>query len=145
MLDNPLRQNVAAEVADGLVDLDRDASISQRREAHWFNVRVDHRPLSRPVVADASMPRDMSAFHSIGPQHIEMQHGHNRVHVAGIESFVEVLEDVYVGARHRDGSITKGPGPSPALTRLHVDWRAAFNPPGRRLRGSGRTVPSARR
>src|SRR5207302_962964 len=88
------------EIPYDLVNLDLGATISQRREAHRLDMRIDHRPLSRPVFADAVMAANISAFHSVGPQHVTMHGGENRCHVTGIEPFIESSEELNVGARH---------------------------------------------
>jgi CBS-domain-containing membrane protein len=40
-------------ISSAQVDLDIGSSIRADRETNWLRVGVDHRPLSRPVVADA--------------------------------------------------------------------------------------------
>ena len=47
----PRRATTPCEVADGLVDVDRDAAVVGLREAHRLDVRVDQRELARPVLA----------------------------------------------------------------------------------------------
>jgi hypothetical protein len=67
MTDSPVGQEIAPEVAHGLVDLDCDDTITFRPEIDRLDMRVDHRPLTCPVGANAVVAVHMAAFHSVRP------------------------------------------------------------------------------
>ena len=55
-------------------------------------MRVDHRPLAQPVVADALAAMDVTTFHTIRPEHARVHGGKHRLHVTGIEPIIETLK-----------------------------------------------------
>src|ERR1700757_2243718 len=60
-------QRVAFEIADGLPDLYDDCAIRSSMKAHWLDVRTDHTPLARPVLAYGLAAMDVATIHPIGP------------------------------------------------------------------------------
>ncbi len=89
-----VEQQLALEIARDLLDLDIDRSIRTDREAGWRHVRVHHRPLARPIVTDARVSVDMPSFQAVGPHDISVHGREHRFHVAGVETFIEVLEEL---------------------------------------------------
>lgn len=70
-------------------------------------MRVDHLPLVRPVVANAFVSVDMSAFHAVGPHNVSVQCRQYRFHVAGVEVVLEASEKFGV-ARHPASHVFMG-------------------------------------
>ena len=63
-----IEQRIPVQIARGQMNLDVGCSILADRKAGWLRACVHHRPLSRPVVADAVVPVEMPAFQPVGPR-----------------------------------------------------------------------------
>src|ERR1700730_15836585 len=82
-------------------------------------MRVDYRPLPRPVIADTVVSVNMPALHAVGPHDVSVHGRQHRFHVAGVETVVKVLEKFSLSlgiARSLDLSpgkskLTEGLGP----------------------------------
>jgi hypothetical protein len=60
-------QRSAFEIADGLPDLCDDRAIRSSMKAHRLDVRIDHAPLARPVLAYGLAAMDVATIHAVGP------------------------------------------------------------------------------
>src|SRR5262245_35140510 len=100
MFDHSLRDNIPFQVPDHLMDFNDSATSLIGIESDRFDVRIDRRPLARPVITDALMAIDTSAFPTIRPIYIRAHESQDSVDVAGIEGVVDFCEQIIV-ARHR--------------------------------------------
>jgi hypothetical protein len=86
----PLQQ-VAFEIPDGLLDLSDDRAIRSSMKGHWLDVRTDHAPLARPVLAYGLAAMDMATIHAVGPDDIIGEHGQDAVDISSVKSIVDAL------------------------------------------------------
>ena len=93
--DNLIRQQIAIQVAHHLMYFHDDFPLRSGGERDRLHVRIDHGPLARPVTAYAVPPVDMSAFQSICPYDILVHGGEHRLHIALVESAVNMPEEFY--------------------------------------------------
>ena len=90
-----IEQHLAFEVMHDLVDVDSDFILTASRISDRLNVRIDHRPLTRPVAAHAIPSMNVAAFHSICPCDI-LAHGCKyRLHVTGVKPGINAFEKLY--------------------------------------------------
>src|SRR4051812_23201124 len=85
-------ERLALEIADGLSDRCDDHAIRSSTKAHGLDVRTDHGPLTRPVLAYGLAAVNMATVHTVRPSDISGEHGQNAVYVARVESIVDALE-----------------------------------------------------
>src|SRR5262245_62125345 len=100
VLDHALRNDIPFQVADHLMNFNDRTPHLIGVEADRFDVRINRRPLSRPVFADALTPIHTPAFPTVRPINIRAQRSQNSVNVAGIERAVDSREQIVV-CRHR--------------------------------------------
>src|SRR2546426_10639587 len=85
VLHHLVLDNMSGPISDDLMPVDHGAARRMRLDAHRLDVRIDHAPLTSPVVSNAAMAVDTPAFHPIRPLDISMHGGQRRVDVAGVE------------------------------------------------------------
>src|SRR3954451_13211394 len=65
-----LLERFAFEISDGLSDLCDDRAIRGAMKAHRLDVRTDHGPLARPVLAYGLAALDVATLHAVGPGNV---------------------------------------------------------------------------
>ena len=70
------------EIADGVPDLCDDRAIRSLMKAYRLDVRNDHGPLARPVLAYGLAAMDVATIHTVGPGDIIGEHGQHAVYVS---------------------------------------------------------------
>src|SRR5215470_253999 len=101
VLDHALRNDIPFQVADHLMNFNDRAPHLIGAEADRFDVRINRRPLARPVITDGLAAIHTPAFPTIRPINIRAHGGQDSVNVAGIERAVDVREQIMV-CRHRN-------------------------------------------
>ena len=86
-------QRVAFEIADGLPDLCDDRAIRSSMKAHRLDVRTDHAPLARPVLAYGLAAMDVATIHTVGPGDIIGEHGQHAVYIPRVKAIVDALKE----------------------------------------------------
>jgi hypothetical protein len=86
-------ERFAFEIADGLPDFRDDRAIRSSMKAHRIDVRTDHGPLARPVLAYCFAPMNVATIHTVGPGDIIGEHGQHAVNVPRVEAIVDALEE----------------------------------------------------
>jgi hypothetical protein len=84
----PVRQpleRLAFEIADGLPDLGDDRAIRGSTKAHGLDVRTDHAPLARPVLAYGLPAVNMATVHTVRPSDISGEHGQDAAMSRGLK------------------------------------------------------------
>src|SRR5947209_15709182 len=92
----PLRlplERFACEIADGLPDFCDDRAVRRSTKAHRLDVRTDHGPLARPVLADGLAAMDVATIHTVGPGDIIGEHGQHAVYVPRVKAIVDAFKD----------------------------------------------------
>lgn len=84
-------ERFAFEIADGLPDLCDDRAIRSSMKAHRLEVRTDHGPLARPVLAYGLAAMDVATIHTVGPGDIIGEHGQHAVYVPRVKAIVDAL------------------------------------------------------
>jgi hypothetical protein len=85
-------ERFAFEIADGLPDLCDDRAILSSVKAHRLDVRIDHGPLARPVLAYGLTAMDVASVHAIGPGDIIGERDQHAVYVPRVEALVDAFE-----------------------------------------------------
>jgi hypothetical protein len=80
--------DLAAKIANRLMDLDVSSAVRVSGKADGFDVRVKRTPLADPVFADSTMAVDPATLHSIRPVHIFVHCPENGVNIAGVEGAI---------------------------------------------------------
>src|ERR1700730_881197 len=93
-------QQAARAVAHNLVDPDDDFSVGARGEVPRLDMRIDHRPLTGPVAADAFASMHVAAVLAIRPHDVSVQGNKDPFDVTGIEALVNTLDKFHI-AGHR--------------------------------------------
>ena len=88
----PRLERFAFEIADGLSDFCDDRAIRTSMKAYRLDVRTDHGPLARPVLAHGLAAMHVATVHTVGPNDIIGERGQNAVYVPRIEAIVDVFE-----------------------------------------------------
>ena len=57
-------------------------------------MRIDHGPLSRPVLANSSMAVNRAAFHAIWLLHVGLHGGQGPVDIPGVERLVRPSDEL---------------------------------------------------
>src|SRR4029077_16083327 len=78
---------------DGLPDFCDDRAIRSSMKAHRLDVRTDHGPLARPVLAYSFAPMSVAPIHTVGPGDIIGEHGQHAVNVPRVKAIVDALEE----------------------------------------------------
>jgi hypothetical protein len=86
-------ERFAFEIADGLPDFCDDRAIRSSMKAHRFDVRTDHGPLARPVLAYCFASMNVATIHTVGPGDIIGEHGQHAVNVPCVKAIVDALEE----------------------------------------------------
>src|SRR6476660_6273187 len=86
-------ERFAFEISDGLPDLCDDRAIRSSMKAHRLDVRTDHGPLVRPVLAYGLAAMDVATIHTVGPGDIIGQHGQHAVYVPRVKAIVYAFKD----------------------------------------------------
>src|ERR1700688_1724534 len=86
-------QRFAFEIADGLPDLCDDRAIRSSMKADRLDVRTDHAPLARPVLAYGLAAMDVATIHAVGPGDIIGEHGQHAVYVPRVKAIVDALKE----------------------------------------------------
>jgi transposase len=86
-------ERFAFEIADGLPDLRDDRAIRSSMKAHRLDVRTDHGPLARPVLAYGLAAMDVATIHTVGPGDIIGEHGQHAVYVPRVKAIVDAFKD----------------------------------------------------
>ena len=60
-------------------------------KAHRLDVRTDHAPLARPVLAYGLAAMDVATIHTVGPGDIIGEHGQHAVYVPRVKAIVDAL------------------------------------------------------
>ena len=97
-------ERFAFEIADGLPDLCEDRAVRSSMKAHWLDVRTDHGPLARPVLAYGLAAMDVATIHTVGPGDIIGEHGQHAVYVPRVKAIVDAFKDFDVIARCKKNS-----------------------------------------
>jgi hypothetical protein len=90
--DHLIDEEIPFEIAHYLMHLDDYFRFSAFRKRNRLDVRVDHRPLPRPVTAHAFAPVDMAPFHAVCPSDILVQGCEHRLNVACVEAIIDSLK-----------------------------------------------------
>ena len=93
--DHFIREEVAVEVADDLMDLYNDFSIGAKGELGRLDVRIDHRPLVCPILTHSINSVYVAAFHSICPHDFLVHGREHALHVASVEPIVNTLQKLH--------------------------------------------------
>ena len=88
VLHHLVKNDLAATIANRLMDLDESSSVRVSGKADGFDVRVEQTPLADPVFADSTMAVDPATLHSIRPVHILVHCLQNGVDIACVERAV---------------------------------------------------------
>jgi hypothetical protein len=88
VLHHLVENDLAAKIANRLMDLDESSAVRVSGKADGFDVRVKQTPLADPVFADSTMPIDPATLHSIRPVHIFVHGAENGVDIAGVEGAI---------------------------------------------------------
>lgn len=94
MVDHPIKQDLSTKIADDLMNSNNNAATTVRVELDRIDMRIDHPPLSSPVVANAAMPMDRSTFHAVGPLHIGLHSRERGFHFTGVECPIRLANQV---------------------------------------------------
>lgn len=95
MVQDLVEDHVAGgEVANDLVDLDNNPTLSKLGNAACLDMRIDHLPLVRPVRTDGIPPSETSTAAHIWPVDVRRHIGKQGLDVAGVEADVEPAEEV---------------------------------------------------
>jgi hypothetical protein len=94
MLDQLVGYERPRVIADDLMDIDDDTLGPVLSDAHGFDVRIDHRPLARPVRTNRDPTVHSPAFHAIGPIDVRVQRGQDSVNISTIEGSIERREAI---------------------------------------------------
>jgi len=86
-------QRFAFEIADGLPNLCDDRAIRNSMKAHRLDVRTDHAPLARPVLAYGLAVMDVATIHTVGPGDIIGEHGQHAVYIPRIKATLDALKE----------------------------------------------------
>src|SRR5271168_3020703 len=86
-------ERFAFEIADGLPDLRDDRAIRSSMKAHRLDVRTDHGPLARPVLAYGLAAMNVATIHTVGPGDIIGKHGQHAVYVPRVKAIVDAFKD----------------------------------------------------
>ena len=90
--DHLIRQYVALKVAHDLVNFNDDFPVWAGGKGDGRDVRIDHRPLARPIPAHAIPSTNVAAFHSICPHDVLVHGCEHGLHVAGVEPVINEFE-----------------------------------------------------
>jgi hypothetical protein len=96
LVSKPVRlplQRFAFEIADGLPDLCDDRAIRSSMKAHRLDVRTDHAPLARPILAYGLAAMDVATIHTVGPGDIIGEHGQHTVYIPRVKAIVDALKE----------------------------------------------------
>src|SRR4029450_13454367 len=85
-------QRVAFEIADGLPDFCVDRAIRSSMKAHRLDVRTDHGPLARPVLAYGLAAVDVATIHTVGPGDIIGELGKHAVYVPRVKAIIDAFK-----------------------------------------------------
>jgi hypothetical protein len=99
--DHLIRQYVALKVAHDLVNFDDDFSVGAGGEGDGRDVRIDHRPLARPIAAHAFPSTNVAAFHPICPHDVLVHGCEHSLHVSGVEPVINEFEKFHL-VEHSD-------------------------------------------
>src|ERR1700719_2442163 len=86
-------QRFAFEIADGLPNLCDDRAIRSSMKADRLDVRTDHAPLARPVLAYGLAAVDVATIHTVGPGDIIGEHGQHAVYIPRVKAIVDALKE----------------------------------------------------
>jgi hypothetical protein len=86
-------QRFAFEIADGLPNLCDDRAIRNSMKAHRLDVRTDHAPLARPVLAYGLAAMNVATIHTVGPGDIIGERGEHAVDVPRVKALVDAFKD----------------------------------------------------
>src|SRR6266481_5849795 len=86
-------ERFAFEIADGLADFCDDRALRSSMKAHRLDVRTDHGPLARPVLAYGLAAMDVATIHPVGPGDIIGEHGQHAVYVPRVKAIVDAFKD----------------------------------------------------
>jgi hypothetical protein len=78
-------ERFAFEIADGLPDFCDDRAIRSAMKAHSLDMRTDHGPLARPILAYCFAPMNVATIHTVGPDDIIGEHGQHVVNVRALK------------------------------------------------------------
>src|SRR5262249_1442025 len=68
-------------------------AIRSSMKAHRLDVRTDHGPLARPILAYGLAAMDVATIHTVGPDDIIGEHGQHTVYVPRVEEIVDAFKD----------------------------------------------------
>ena len=78
-------ERFAFEIADGLPDFCDDRAIRSSMKAHRLDVRTDHGPLARPVLAYGLAAMNMATIHTVGRGDIIGEYDQHAVYVPALK------------------------------------------------------------
>ena len=87
------------QIAHDLAHFDLCGGSGACGEADGLHIRINHCPLSHPVIPNAVMSVDMATFHAVRPHNIRVHGRQERFHVAGIETIVEAFQEFCIAGR----------------------------------------------
>jgi hypothetical protein len=94
-----ITKNGPGEVTHDLMHVHQHTPSTLRLEGNGLDVRIDLRPLLRPVGADFLMPMDEAALERHRPSHVRRHGSEGGVDVSRIESSVSLAQQVYFWRR----------------------------------------------
>ena len=94
VLDSAVHEYVARQVPNHLVNVDHRSTGFILFEPYRLNVGINHPPLTPPVIAYLAVAVNSAALHAVGPVHIRMHHGQNRLDVPGIKGAIGQKEQL---------------------------------------------------
>jgi hypothetical protein len=87
--DHLIRQEIPVEIAHDLMDLYDHFAFGTSRERDRLDMRIDHRPLTRPVAAHLGTSVDVTTFHAVCPNDILVHGCEHGLHIASVEAVVQ--------------------------------------------------------
>ena len=91
MADELVDQKFALAIMNHLVNIYHPSASLIMIYVKRLDMRIEHGPLPRPIIAHALVSMDEAALHSVRPDHIGVHPGQHRVEAAGIEIAVGSL------------------------------------------------------
>jgi len=98
MFDHAINENLPRQIANNLMDSDRNPAIAFLLECFRIHVGIDHAPLARPILTNTIMAMHGAAFHSIGPMNVRSHGCQGGLDRAPIERVVCAPQQFDVGS-----------------------------------------------
>ena len=88
VMDNLIGENVSRKVTNDLMDADHGSAVGVLFNTHRFNARIEKLPLAFPVSTNVVATEDPATLHSIGPVHVRVHQGKNRLDFPSVECII---------------------------------------------------------